>query len=77
MLEDMNKQLADEELEHCYIEIYNWRQVGTLEVGSKLREVENEYKLRSGNKDYPIHKMPEHILFEIATRKYREDGINV
>jgi len=76
-LEKFIEQFTDEELEKCFIEIYEWRKVGVLPTDALTRKAWNDYKKQSQNESFPIHAMPEAIFFEICKRKYREDGINV
>ncbi|WP_062408527.1 hypothetical protein [Paenibacillus naphthalenovorans] len=77
MLENMINQLSDEDLEKCFLEIVEWRESGVLQMYSIIRKQWEEFKQKSGIDTFPIHMMSEPILFEIAKRKYREEGINV
>lgn len=68
-LEKIIEKFSDEELEICFREIQEWRQTGVLQMESLIRKAWEEFKLNVPT--YPIHAMPEHILYEIAARKFR------
>jgi hypothetical protein len=59
------------------LEIVEFRRTAVLQIHSKIRQLWIKFKKQSGQESYPIHLMSEPILFEIAIRKYREDGINI
>jgi hypothetical protein len=76
-LESQIEKLTDAELERCFIETYEWRKVGVLPTDALTRKIWNDYKELSGQKTFAVHYVPEAIYYEIALRKYREDGIHL
>lgn len=70
-------RLMDEELEKCFLEIYEHRRSGEWPSNCTVKKLWYQFKSESKLDIFPIRTMIEAFLFEIAIRKHREDGIEV
>jgi len=70
------EQISDQNLEKCFIEMMYEKQ-GLSVPHVTIRELWTCYKKENKIDLFPLSSMYEPILFEIARRKYRDEGIQV
>lgn len=72
LLQERISSLMEDEIRKCYIEITEYKRVGTLPNEALVRQIRNEYakELDSDSWDSMCYFTATDIMFEIAKRHY-------